>query len=145
MQAYLQHDIAFHQTILEASGNEMLAALAPVVAEVLNGRIRHALMPAQPAPTAIRRHMLICDAVQSRMPEDAEAAMRAIVVEANAVTRPKLSGSSAALVVRAAPGEESSDNLPRRRRPNSITTPASAGSSGCRSRNWESTSAAGMK
>jgi DNA-binding FadR family transcriptional regulator len=38
LEAYLAHDVTFHQVLLEASGNEMFAALAPVAAEVLTGR-----------------------------------------------------------------------------------------------------------
>jgi DNA-binding FadR family transcriptional regulator len=37
LRAYLAADIVFHRTLLTASGNEMLAALADVVAEELTG------------------------------------------------------------------------------------------------------------
>src|SRR6476620_3729824 len=46
LEAYLDADTLFHRTMLEASGNEMLAALHNVVAEVLAGRTPHHLMPA---------------------------------------------------------------------------------------------------
>ena len=54
LQPYLEADILFHRTLLEASGNEMLAALADVVAEVLSGRTLHGLMPATPEPGPCR-------------------------------------------------------------------------------------------
>ncbi|GGL02203.1 GntR family transcriptional regulator [Sphaerisporangium melleum] len=82
LAAYLQADIAFHTTLLQASGNEMLAALAGVVTEVLAGRTRHHLMPAHPEPAAIRRHAEVAQAVQAGDPEAAERAMRDIVDEA---------------------------------------------------------------
>ena len=56
LEAYLEADVAFHRTLLQASGNEMLAALTTVVAEVLAGRTHHDLMPARPNPVAIRLH-----------------------------------------------------------------------------------------
>ncbi|MDH2425878.1 FadR/GntR family transcriptional regulator [Sphaerisporangium sp. TRM90804] len=82
LEAYLEADIAFHRTVLEASGNEMLAALTDVVAEVLAGRTRHHLMPARPEPAAIRWHAEVAQAVQAGDPEAAERAMRDIVREA---------------------------------------------------------------
>jgi len=45
LEAYLLADKLFHQTLLEASGNEMFRALNGVVAEVLTGRTHHGMMP----------------------------------------------------------------------------------------------------
>ncbi len=82
LDAYLDADIAFHCTLLAASGNEMLAALGGVVTEVLTGRTHHGLMPATPEPAAIRLHGDVAEAVQSRDAAGAEQAMRAIIDEA---------------------------------------------------------------
>jgi DNA-binding FadR family transcriptional regulator len=82
LTAYLAHDVAFHRALLESSGNEMFAGLAPVVAEVLAGRTLHRLMPARPEPTAIRLHGDVAEAVVARDAVGAERAMRAIVDEA---------------------------------------------------------------
>jgi DNA-binding FadR family transcriptional regulator len=79
--AYLDHDASFHRALLEASGNPMLAGLADVVAEVLAGRTRHELMPAQADPDAVRLHGEVAAAIQRGDPDDAEAAMRGIVDE----------------------------------------------------------------
>src|SRR6478735_3234139 len=57
LEEYLKHDIAFHQTVLEGSGNEMFAGLSQVHADV-------------------------ADAIQGGDPVRAEQAMRAIVQEA---------------------------------------------------------------
>jgi len=82
LQPYLEADILFHRTLLEASGNEMLAALADVVAEVLSGRTLHGLMPATPEPGAIRLHADVAQAVQARDADAAHRAMSEIITEA---------------------------------------------------------------
>ncbi|MGA5703480.1 FadR/GntR family transcriptional regulator [Peterkaempfera bronchialis] len=81
LDAYLEHDIAFHRTILEASGNDMFSDLSQVVAEVLAGRTHHNLMPTEPETAAIRLHGDVAEAIQLARPHEAETAMRAIVVE----------------------------------------------------------------
>ncbi len=82
LEAYLGHDIDFHTALLRAAGNEMLLALAPVVAEVLAGRTHHHLMPHHPEPAAIRLHGEVADAVAAGDASRARAAMVAIVGEA---------------------------------------------------------------
>lgn len=82
LEAYLVADQEFHRTLLVASGNEMLAALGDLVAEVLSGRTHHGLMPSTPNPVAIRLHGDVAQAVLGRDPAGAEQAMRAIVEEA---------------------------------------------------------------
>ncbi|WP_214410251.1 FadR/GntR family transcriptional regulator [Sphaerisporangium fuscum] len=84
LEAYLRADILFHATLLAASGNEMLAALSGVVAEVLAGRTHHHLMPDHPEPVAIRWHAEVAQAVQAGDAAAAERAMRDIVEEATA-------------------------------------------------------------
>ncbi|GDY33108.1 FadR/GntR family transcriptional regulator [Gandjariella thermophila] len=87
LEAFLGHDIAFHRLVLEASGNEMYARLADVVAEVLAGRTHHHLMPAEPAPTAVRLHAQVAEAVQCGDARRAEECMREIVTGAGAEMR----------------------------------------------------------
>jgi DNA-binding FadR family transcriptional regulator len=82
LQAYLDADLRFHQTLLAASGNEMLAALTEVISEVLIGRTHHGLMPDHPNPAAIRLHADVAEAVRSGDPAAAEQAMRDIITEA---------------------------------------------------------------
>ena len=82
LEDYLRHDIAFHQAVLQGSGNEMFAGLTQVVAEVLAGRTHHHLMPKHPEPEAIRLHAEVGDAIQAGDAQRAEAAMRGIVQEA---------------------------------------------------------------
>jgi DNA-binding FadR family transcriptional regulator len=82
LEAYLLADKIFHQTMLEASGNEMFRALSGVVAEVLTGRTHHGMMPAIPNPAAIELHDEVARAIRMRDEAAAERAMRAIIDEA---------------------------------------------------------------
>ena len=87
LEAYLLADKIFHQTLLEASGNEMFRALNGVVAEVLAGRTHHGMMPETPNPAAIELHDEVARAIRLRDEAAAERAMRAIIDEAaSAVT-----------------------------------------------------------
>jgi len=86
---YLAHDRDFHRVLLEASGNPVFAALSSAVAEALNGRTVHALMPDTANPEAIRLHEEVAGAVRRGDGTAAEQAMRRIVEEADsAVQRP---------------------------------------------------------
>lgn len=87
LEAYLGADILFHRTMLQASGNEMLAALATVVDEVLTGRTHHHLMPSNPNPAAIRLHGDVAQAISAGDGPGAAAAMTAIIDEATAAVR----------------------------------------------------------
>ncbi|UPK75593.1 FCD domain-containing protein [Nocardioidaceae bacterium SCSIO 66511] len=81
LDAYLDHDIMFHRVVLQASGNDMFAAIADTVAEVLAGRTHHDLMPTRPEVSAIRLHGDVAESIQLGKPDAAQAAMRAIVDE----------------------------------------------------------------
>lgn len=85
--AYLEADITFHTTVLAASGNPMLRALAPLVGEVLRGRTKHALMPTDADRTALQLHGDVARAVGLGDAEAAETAMRAIIDEADEAVR----------------------------------------------------------
>lgn len=89
LAAYLLADKMFHQTLLEASGNEMFRALNDVVAEVLTGRTHHGLMPVQPNPAAIELHDEVARAIRLRDEDGAERAMRAIIDEAVTAVDPR--------------------------------------------------------
>ncbi len=82
LDAYLLADKTFHQTLLEASGNEMFRALSGVVAEVLAGRTHHGMMPERPDPAAIALHDEVARAIRMGEERKAEQAMRAIIDEA---------------------------------------------------------------
>ncbi|MFT4082893.1 MAG: FCD domain-containing protein [Nocardioides sp.] len=92
LEAYLAADQAFHRTLLEASGNEMMRALVPLVDAVLEGRTHHALMPSDPNPEAIELHDRVASAVRRGDPVAADAAMRAIIDETAAALRDSAGG-----------------------------------------------------
>ncbi|HET6732266.1 FadR/GntR family transcriptional regulator [Mycobacterium sp.] len=91
LEAYLLADKIFHQTLLEASGNEMFRALNGVVAEVLAGRTHHGMMPETPNPAAIDLHDEVARAIRMRDEAAAEQAMRAIIDEAASAVSEELS------------------------------------------------------
>ncbi|MFE2727662.1 FadR/GntR family transcriptional regulator [Kitasatospora sp. NPDC059327] len=78
LAAFLRHDIAFHATVLKASGNEMFAHLGDTVGAVLTGRTEYHLMPHQPEPYAIRLHREVAEAICAGDAAHAERAMRTI-------------------------------------------------------------------
>lgn len=82
LEAFLEADVVFHRVLLEASGNEMLAALDGVVAEVLAGRTHHHLMPEHPKDEAVDLHVEVARAVRSGDAEAARVAMATIIAEA---------------------------------------------------------------
>lgn len=84
LEPYLLADQLFHRTLLEASGNEMLASLGEVIAEVLSGRTHHGMMPDRPNSDAIALHEAVARAVRSGDVAGAERAMRSIIDEASA-------------------------------------------------------------
>ncbi len=82
LDAYLLADKLFHQTLLEATGNEMFRALTGVVGEVLTGRTQHGMMPENPNLAAIALHDEVARAIRMGEAKMAEHAMRAILDEA---------------------------------------------------------------
>ncbi|MFF5705042.1 FadR/GntR family transcriptional regulator [Streptomyces sp. NPDC012794] len=82
LEGYLHHDIAFHRTVLDASGNEMFARLGDIVAEVLTGRTRHAVMFHDPDPAAVTLHVRVAEAVREGDAAAAETLTRRIALGA---------------------------------------------------------------
>ncbi|MGW1160842.1 FadR/GntR family transcriptional regulator [Streptomyces sp. NPDC002513] len=82
LAGYLFHDVAFHRTILTASGNEMFARLGDVVAEVLSGRTHHDVMFEDPDPAAVTLHVQVAEAVREGDAARAELLTREITVGA---------------------------------------------------------------
>ncbi|WOF21887.1 FCD domain-containing protein [Microbacterium betulae] len=70
---YLDADLAFHGTLLAASGNPLLTALETPVHEVLSGRTNLGMTPGTPVPGTLEDHLLTAQAIAAG---DAEAAER---------------------------------------------------------------------
>lgn len=81
---YLATDVQFHQTMLRASGNEMLAALDQVVEAVMVGRTRLGLSPVMPVAEVLDHHVTTARAIREQMPEAAEVYSRLLVVRVRA-------------------------------------------------------------
>ncbi|MET9660789.1 FCD domain-containing protein [Streptomyces sp. NPDC006510] len=82
LEGYLEHDIAFHRIVLNASGNEMFARLGDVVAEVLAGRTHHQVMFEDPDPAAVTLHVRLAEAVREGDAVTAERLTKEIAVGA---------------------------------------------------------------
>ncbi|WP_327366454.1 FadR/GntR family transcriptional regulator [Streptomyces sp. NBC_01217] len=82
LEGYLEHDIAFHRIVLNASGNEMFARLGDVVAEVLAGRTHHQVMFEDPDPAAVTLHVRLAEAVREGDAAAAERLTKEIAVGA---------------------------------------------------------------
>ncbi|KFI91719.1 GntR-family transcriptional regulator [Bifidobacterium saguini DSM 23967] len=80
---YLEADILFHRTLLEASGNLMFAALGDVIASTLTGRTQHELMPKVADQTALSWHTEVAALIRKGDGAAAEATMRQIVDESD--------------------------------------------------------------
>lgn len=62
-EEYLAADLAFHGTLLAASGNPLLTALETPVHEVLSGRAKLGLTPGIPAEGTLEDHLLTARAI----------------------------------------------------------------------------------
>lgn len=82
-QPYLDADILFHRTLLDASGNLMFAALGDVITSTLTGRTQHELMPAVADQTALSLHTEVAALIRKGDGEAAQAAMQRIVSESD--------------------------------------------------------------
>lgn len=62
-EEYLEADIAFHDLILDASGNLMLAATKQAIGAVIAGRARVGLTPSEPDFEALHNHVQTAAAI----------------------------------------------------------------------------------
>lgn len=70
-EEYLSADVAFHDLILDSSGNLMLAANKPAIGAIIAGRSRAGLTPATPDAASLRNHVQAAHAIAAG---DADAA-----------------------------------------------------------------------
>ncbi|MFC4337814.1 FadR/GntR family transcriptional regulator [Salininema proteolyticum] len=84
LEEFMERDQEFHRLLLEASGNEMFAALSDVVAIVLEGRTQLGLMPEHPEPEALDLHEEVARYISRADSEGAETAMRELLSEVRA-------------------------------------------------------------
>ena len=63
-EEFLDSDKEFHTLLLIASGNEMFAALAEPIMNVLEGRTRYGIMPDEPEIATMRLHTNLAEAIE---------------------------------------------------------------------------------
>ncbi len=80
-QEFLDADTRFHTLLMEASGNEMFAALTPTMLSVLHGRTRYGMQPEEPAAEALAAHTSLAKAIADGDEDAAEAQSRALLTE----------------------------------------------------------------
>jgi len=78
-EEFLRLDVQFHRLVLSSSGNEMFERLNSVVAEMLVGRSHYGLAPAHTHIEALQLHVDVASAIQRSVPDEAHAAMRAVM------------------------------------------------------------------
>jgi GntR family transcriptional regulator, galactonate operon transcriptional repressor len=74
-----QHDLVFHEAILRASGNILLSRLAVAIRAALLSIIRTATNVRKSYQDSLADHWAVAVAIRDRAPEQAEAAMRALL------------------------------------------------------------------
>lgn len=77
---YLEADIAFHDLLLDASRNPLLASVKTPIAQVLTGRHVHGLTPAAPFEDALHNHIVTAKRIADGDVAGAEAGARGYVV-----------------------------------------------------------------
>lgn len=85
---FLAADMRFHALLLEASGNEMFAALSSPLLKALYGRTEFGMQPETPVHEALAAHENLARAVHSGDREAAEQASRALIAEVRQALRP---------------------------------------------------------
>ena len=78
-EEYLDVDVAFHDLILDASGNLMLAATKAPIAAVIAGRSHLGLTPGIPYSEALHNHVATADAIARGDADGAELHTRRYV------------------------------------------------------------------
>lgn len=76
---FLAADKEFHTLLLQASGNEMFAALAEPIMNVLEGRTRYGIMPDAPELDTMRIHAELAECVATQDAQGAEDASRRLL------------------------------------------------------------------
>lgn len=81
---FLEADTRFHTLLLQASGNEMFAALSSPMLKALHGRTEYGLQPQAPAQEALDAHDELARAIQTGDQAGAETASRRLLSEVRA-------------------------------------------------------------
>ena len=115
--AHQRADFAFHETILSASGNILLLQLTPVMHGVLHASFALSMHDRKAIRASVALHEAVAHAIAARRPDEARAAMSAVLDSARrdierglakATTKPR--GPRPTAGTRAAPSGQVRDN-----------------------------------
>lgn len=81
---FLEIDKEFHTLLLSASGNEMFAALAEPIMDLLEGRTRYGIMPDAPEMEAMRLHVDLVEAIARGDSQASESTSRKLLLGVDA-------------------------------------------------------------
>ncbi|WEV74595.1 FCD domain-containing protein [Bifidobacterium sp. ESL0798] len=87
LEEFHKLDARFHNEILTNSGNELFAALSPLVDIVLKSRVEQGLYPAKPRPDALKAHEKVAEGIWKGDAQLAHEAMTHIVNEVRTTTQ----------------------------------------------------------
>lgn len=80
---FLNTDKEFHTLLLQASGNEMFAALAEPIMSILEGRTAYGIMPDEPVVDTMRIHVDLAQHIEAGEADAAEEASRRLLTGIN--------------------------------------------------------------
>lgn len=79
LAGYNRHDLDFHEGIIAASGNVMLMRLAITIRTALVAQFHASSSARESAERSLQEHWAVAAAIRRRAPDEAEAAMRALL------------------------------------------------------------------
>ena len=80
LQAYVEHDLAFHQRVVDSAHNPLLSELYRYFSQVIRAGLQHTISePGRPQP-AFELHRQLLDALERQDAEAAAAANRALLI-----------------------------------------------------------------
>jgi DNA-binding FadR family transcriptional regulator len=99
-QGFTKADLAFHQAILEASGNPFLQSIGSVIGAALatSFTISSPVASDDRFNEVMRQHQAVFDAIEQRNPSVASDAMSALILQAAERVQIKRAGSSLAAI-----------------------------------------------
>jgi DNA-binding FadR family transcriptional regulator len=99
-QGFTKADLAFHQAILEASGNPFLQSIGSVIGAALatSFTISSPVSSDDRFNEVMRQHQAVFDAIEQRNPSGASDAMATLILQAAERVRIKRAGSSLAAI-----------------------------------------------
>lgn len=80
LEACNRHDLAFHEGIIAASGNVLLVRLVAMIRVALLSLFRTSGNAREGYVNSLAEHKAVADAIRKRLPEEAEAAMKQLLL-----------------------------------------------------------------